>query len=122
MRRDARGVEVIADPVITYTNKASMILSREESDALMEMYQLAGQMAQVQPEVLDCVDGDVVLRAVARDRGTLEGLRDDRVVAQMREERMEMQRMQAEAQLLKDGGAGAAQVGRAVNELQGGGV
>lgn len=122
VRRDARGVEVIADPVITYTNKASMILSREESDALMEMYQLAGQMAQVQPEVLDCVDGDVVLRAVARDRGTLEGLRDDRVVAQMREERMEMQRMQAEAQLLKDGGAGAAQVGRAVNELQGGGV
>jgi len=85
------------------------------------------QTAQIFPEMMDRIDPDLYATKLAEYMGVpADAMRDDKAVAQVREERaaqqkqqQEMEQAQVQAQVVKDSAQGAKAMGEAMQGGQG---
>lgn len=112
--------EIIEDETIDieYVGPLARSQRMEEATAIDRVYQLAFNIAQVDPSILDILDHDVAIRT----RATLLGvpktvLRGQEEVMAMRQQRMEQQQMQQEMAMAQQSTAIATEQGKAAKNI-----
>lgn len=90
---------------------------QSESASIQAAVGFAMQLAQAQPEVLDILNSDAIVRALTQIEGApMTILRDQREVQQIRQARQQQMQQQMQLQALQEGGKAAKDISAAVRE------
>ena len=87
------GSAFVPDPNIIYSSRMALALQQIHNDAFLEAMGVAGQMAELRPEVLDNFDFDDGMRTFARNLGVLES----HIVPEIQRDQVRQQRAEAQA-------------------------
>ena len=109
----ANGDVFIPPPNIVYSSKMALALQSIHNDAFLETLNLASNIAQARPDILDNLDLDDGFRNYARNAGILESS----LVPERSRDQMRQQRAQAQAQAEQE--AAMLEEGEAVAKLAG---
>jgi hypothetical protein len=88
------GSAYVPDPQIVYSSRMALALQTIHNDAFLESLNLAGQIAQMDPSVMDNIDLDEGFRNYSRNAG----LQESTIRPEIERDQMRQQRAEAQAQ------------------------
>lgn len=105
---------------VRFISPASQIRNAQELAGIQQTLQIASELAQIKPDVLDWVDEDFTFRTMAQLSGApTQMIKSTQQVAEARQQQQQMQQQQAEAQMALQGAQAVGHLSKAAEGTQG---
>lgn len=99
---------------VRFVSPASQIRNAQALQGITQTLQVAQEIAQIKPDVLDWIDEDITFRTLAQLSGApVEMIRSTEQVTHMREQQAQQQQAMMQAQAMEQGSAAAKNLGQA---------
>lgn len=86
-------------PQVSYTSKIALAIKALENQSFLQFVEIVAPLVQVDPTVMDAIDTDKAIKGLARNLSLpVDWIRPDEAIAQIREQRAQAAKAQADAE------------------------